>query len=491
VQGDLGHQSRSSGKVDIGGICADRGRQVQANSPAHVGRVSVSSQDFTCDPHPVHQARRGPVIGIDYLCHCWGKRYQHRPAQPYTTNGADICDLWKDILKETEKQCVNRRALQGQRAAWNGAIMRGETKAMADLAEYHCAIVGCGARGIHQAEMLEAIPEMELVAACDVAPEPLQQIRDRFGGVALYTDLEAMLSEQQIDIVHLMTLPNVRVEPVVKAARAGVKAVTIEKPIALLPSEARAITAAAHEAGCLIAANHQRRYMPYCEDLHQVLASGLIGEIRFARCSTNSNSLLEMGPHMVDLLLMMLGDRDPLELWATSVGADGFNNAIKHNAPCRTLARVLFPGDLEVLFIHSHDTIGTWGESTLYSHLELDFWGTQGRAWYTQNEGWGYHTRGMAQPSTGPTSWANDNEAAQQEFTRAVGRWIADPAVGHRCSLEHSLRGFEILMGMMKSSLTGQPWQYGDDVSDKDIAQLQALLAEREGAASGGSVSGC
>ncbi len=112
---------------------------------------------------------------------------------------------------------------------------------MADLSEYHCAIVGCGARGMHQAEMLEAIPEMELVAACDVAPEPLQQIRDRFGGVALYTDLDAMLSEQQIDIVHLMTLPNVRVEPVVKAARAGVKAVTIEKPMALLPSDAQAI----------------------------------------------------------------------------------------------------------------------------------------------------------------------------------------------------------------------------------------------------------
>jgi len=97
----------------------------------------------------------------------------------------------------------------------------------------------------------------------------------------------------------------------------------------------------------------------------------------------------------------------------------------------------------------------------------------------------------MAEPFTGLTSWVNDNEAAQQEFTRAVGRWITEPAVGHRCNLEHSLRGFEILLGIMKSSLTGQPWQYGDDVSDNDIAQLQALLAEREGAASVGSVSGC
>ncbi len=348
------------------------------------------------------------------------------------------------------------------------------------MSNYRCAIIGIGARGTHQAEMLQRIPELDLVTLCDIDSERLQAAGERFGVEALYTDLDAMLAQQPPDIVYIMTLPTVRVEPVIKCARAGVKAVTMEKPMALRPSEAEAMAVAAAETGCLMAVNHQRRYMPHYQQFRQLLADGCIGQIKFMRATSFSNSLLEMGGHMMDGLLMFLQEADPVQVWATSAGAKGFQNIIQHYAPRQTLARILFPGRLEVLWIHSQDTVNTLGESTCYMHLEYDFWGTEGYAWHTQNEGWGYQRHDMAEPNGGPTSWADDNERAQVEFTRAVGKWLDDPAAEHENSLERSLRGFNTLMGMCKSSLTGQPWQYGTPVTDQDIDDLQALMEQRE-----------
>jgi len=349
------------------------------------------------------------------------------------------------------------------------------------LAKYDCAIIGCGARGTHQAEMLQRIPEMELAALCDIDSDKLQEFGKRFGVTARYTDVDAMLADQPPDIAYIMTHPTVRVEPAVKCAHAGVKALTMEKPMALRPSEGDAMAAASAETGCLMAVNHQRRYMPHWQEFRQLLADGCIGEMKFIRAATFSRTLLEMGGHMMDLMLMILQEADPTAVWATSAGAEGFQSPIQHYAPRQTLAQILFPGPLEVLWVHSQDGVNTLGESTCYMHLEFNVWGTEGYAWHTQNEGWGYQRRGMAEPVGGPTSWWDDNEQAQVEFTRAVGKWIEDPAAEHECSLEHSLRGFRTLMGMCKSSLTGQPWEYGTPVADQDIDALQALLEQREG----------
>ena len=124
--------------------------------------------------------------------------------------------------------------------------------------------------------------------------------------------------------------------------------------------------------------------------------------------------------------------------------------------------------------------VNTRGEASIYMHLEFDIWGTEGWAWHGQNEGWGYQRHDMAEPAGGPTSWFDDNEQAQVEFTRAMGKWLDDPAEEHECNLERSLRGFRTLMGMCKSSLTGQPWEYGTPVTDQDVDDLQRLLEERE-----------
>jgi len=172
---------------------------------------------------------------------------------------------------------------------------------------------------------------------------------------------------------------------------------------------------------------------------------------------------------------------DPTEVWATSCGAEGWYSQIMHFAPSETAARILFPNRTEAWFTNTSRPVGLLGNDSQWMHLDLAFWGTEGRAWYTQCEGWGYQTHGMAEPYVAPSSWDPDNVPAQREFTRALAAWIGDPPVEHECNLERSLRGFRLIMGMFKSSLTGQVWNWEDEVTDADLVALQQLMEAREG----------
>ena len=97
---------------------------------------------------------------------------------------------------------------------------------------YRTAIVG-GRRGVHHARCYESIENMEVIAICEIDAERLKNAANELN-VTGYTDYKEMLKIEKPDIVHAVTDPTVPrhiwVEP---AADAGVKALVIEKPIAL------------------------------------------------------------------------------------------------------------------------------------------------------------------------------------------------------------------------------------------------------------------
>ena len=116
--------------------------------------------------------------------------------------------------------------------------------------------------GVHHARRYEGIENMKVIAICEIDEERLKGAVEELN-VPGYTDYVEMLEKEKPDIVHAVTEPTVPrhiwVEP---AAEAGVKALVIEKPLALRPSEAEALAAAHEKTGLKIIVNHQRRYLP-------------------------------------------------------------------------------------------------------------------------------------------------------------------------------------------------------------------------------------
>jgi len=337
---------------------------------------------------------------------------------------------------------------------------------------YKSVILGCGPRAAAHIEAYEGIKEIRLNAVCDKRKERLDEYGRKYRVPRLYEDLETMLKEEKPDVLHIVTPPAIREEPMELAARYGVKGIIVEKPIALNPAQANKIKGLARRTGLKIAVNMQRRYFKTCQDLKKILDEGKIGDIHWVRCVTRGN-ILSMGPHAVDLLLYFLNNVSPNCVWAAASGMNGYDYG--HPAPANMLIQYVFPGEKVVYFEDAEDAIGTIGEKDFWQHLEFDFWGTKGRAWWAQNRDWGYQAEGMKTSRVEKCSWGDD-VPGQREFTRAMARWLDDDKNVHLNCLANTLNGFDVIMATLQAAYSGKQLELPCMVPDDIVQKLEAKL---------------
>ena len=115
-------------------------------------------------------------------------------------------------------------------------------------------IIGCGgiANGKHMPS-LKKLPDVEMVAFCDIIEEKAVKAAREFGvpGAKVFTDYKELLKEQDIDVVHVLTPNKQHSFITVDALEAG-KHVMCEKPMAKSAADARRMVAAAKETGCIV-----------------------------------------------------------------------------------------------------------------------------------------------------------------------------------------------------------------------------------------------
>lgn len=123
-------------------------------------------------------------------------------------------------------------------------------------------IVGCGgiANGKHM-PALSRIPEVEMVAFCDIIEERAQKAAKQYGaeGAKVYTDYKELLADGTIDVVHVLTPNREHCVITVDALEAG-KHVMCEKPMAKTAADARKMLEAAKRTGKKLTIGYQNRY---------------------------------------------------------------------------------------------------------------------------------------------------------------------------------------------------------------------------------------
>ena len=155
---------------------------------------------------------------------------------------------------------------------------------------------------------LENHPRVELVAGSSRD----QGRRQRFSaatGARTYADWQELLGKEDLDIVSVATYAPVHAEITQGCARAGVRAVYCEKPIATTIPDAEAMTTACHRAGTLLAINHNRRYDPNHRRLRDLLQGDGLGELTSVNLQWPAGRLGNVGTHMFDALYMLTGRR--------------------------------------------------------------------------------------------------------------------------------------------------------------------------------------
>jgi predicted dehydrogenase len=317
---------------------------------------------------------------------------------------------------------------------------------------YRSAILGCGPRARSHAEVYAEIDNMELVACCDLDRERLSAFGEKFAITSRYTDFRQMVEAEKPDVLHLVTQPNFRLEAIQGAAEAGVAAIIVEKPLCLWPMEAAEISQVATSTGCKVVVNTQRRYFPQYPALRKLLQSGTLGEVEFVRAGTWGGPLA-MGPHLMDLALMVLDDENPESVWASAEGLEGYEWS--HAAPSHLMATYWLPGNRRIFYECSPRGLGNRGETRYWMHLDLDIWCTHGTAWAQQCGTWGYQVRGEARAVSAAADWDTQSVQGQRDFTAAVATWLDREDRPHECRLETALPVMWAIFAALKSARLG------------------------------------
>ena len=178
---------------------------------------------------------------------------------------------------------------------------------------YKAAIIGCGRMSRGHAGAFGRLG-MPVTAVADISEEALNRAVSDYHAEKGYTDYRALLREIRPDIVAIVTPDALHCEMVEEAARAGVRGIVCEKPMAMDLGEARRMLSACRAAGSVLTVSHQRYYMPQYAYARELLREGAAGRLISAEAFGFAGSIMTDGTHTIHMAMSLLGDPVPVHL---------------------------------------------------------------------------------------------------------------------------------------------------------------------------------
>jgi predicted dehydrogenase len=180
-----------------------------------------------------------------------------------------------------------------------------------------------------------AVPDVEVVAGCDIAEPARERFVERWGarwpGLAVYADHREMLAAVRPDIVSVVTPDHLHRDVVLGAVDAGVRGIFCEKPIAVSLAEADEMVRAVRRAGVAMTVNYTRRWSPEYLEARRLVRAGAIGRLsQIVAVSGGPRAMLWRNhTHLIDLL-GLFADAEPAWAWAElEPGYEGYGTAYR------------------------------------------------------------------------------------------------------------------------------------------------------------------
>lgn len=142
------------------------------------------------------------------------------------------------------------------------------------------ALVGCGRISKNHFDAIQGHPEAKLVAVCDVMKDRAESAAKPFQAQA-YTDLDAMLSRDDIDVVSLCTPSGLHPRHGMAAARSG-RHVICEKPMGITLKEVDEFIRVCDESKVHLFVVKQNRLNSTMQLLKKAVDKGRFGKIYMA-----------------------------------------------------------------------------------------------------------------------------------------------------------------------------------------------------------------
>lgn len=144
-------------------------------------------------------------------------------------------------------------------------------------------VVGCGARGSGQIRIFNNIPEVSIVAVCDVYGRKVDAAKQLAPRAQGFSDHRRLLEKADLDAVMIATRDHWHAQIAIDAVKAG-KDVYCEKPLTLRIDEGPAIIRAVHDNKRVLQTGMQQRSGGhYIQARDEYVRKGKLGKVTMAR----------------------------------------------------------------------------------------------------------------------------------------------------------------------------------------------------------------
>jgi len=184
-------------------------------------------------------------------------------------------------------------------------------------------LIGLGRLGrVYARDLAGRIPETKLVAVADPQGNVAKEIADEFDVPRSYTDTQALIDDENVAAIVIVTPTHVHKEQVIAAAQSK-KPTFCEKPPALSLAEVATMKGAVEKSGMFFQMGFMRRFDPGYAAAKKHIDSGRIGmplvfkatsrdpfrpSLEYANPKSSGGMLIDMGIHDFDLARWFMGD---------------------------------------------------------------------------------------------------------------------------------------------------------------------------------------
>jgi predicted dehydrogenase len=177
------------------------------------------------------------------------------------------------------------------------------------------AVVGLGYWGPNIVRVLQELPDAQPTYACDVRPDRLHKISERYPAVRPTTSYDVILQNDEVDAVAIATPVSTHFDLAAAALEAG-KHVLVEKPLAASSAEAEQLIRLAQKKRRTLMPGHTFLYSPPVLAGAELISSGELGHVYFISTSRVNLGLhqpdvsvvWDLGPHDFSILRHWLGE---------------------------------------------------------------------------------------------------------------------------------------------------------------------------------------
>lgn len=150
-------------------------------------------------------------------------------------------------------------------------------------------LIGCGSRGNGIAHVLKGLPNIELVACCDVIPGHLQKgMSYAAKGAKAFTDYRKLLNEKDIHAVIVASPLYLHNQMALDALEAG-KHIYMEKTLAYDIPQTLEVVKKVKDSNLVFQVGHQYRYYELYHRINEVVKEGWCGEVTHFECQYHQN----------------------------------------------------------------------------------------------------------------------------------------------------------------------------------------------------------